>query len=485
MVSAQTTDEELAREAREGQPQAFAALYERYFERVYDFARRIVRDDDEAVDVAQEAFLKAYLAIQRMDAPPASARAWLFSVVHNVAIDRLRRSARGASPTESEAALAQLPASDDPPEALAERRETAALVWRAATALRPQERALLLLHVREGLDAGEIADALGKRRGTVHVMLSRARDAFEDAFASMMLAERGRADCPELAAITAGEALSPALRRRIRRHSEQCEVCSRNRRRFVSPAEILAALAPVPAPPGLRESIARRFGEEPPAAAAGRLGTMAAIAAGLAAIAAIIATVAVFTTRGDEERDTMPPRDPADARSTTHEIGTPSFERVIRVVWSPATDEAPGGAGEIGGYSVEWSNEPDTVPDMVADLPGNATEHESAELADGHWWFHLSTVDAAGNWTRTVHLGRFVIAAEPTPTSIATPEPIDTATPSPTAPAPPPQMTQPIPTATLIPPTTAPPEPTDSPTPWPTWTPTPTPGDDGGGGHGH
>jgi hypothetical protein len=70
---------------------------------------------------------------------------------------------------------------------------------------------LLLLSVREGLDAGEIAQVPGKRRETVHVALSRVRDAFEDAYTTLALLAQGTRACPELAGLVSGIELSPRL----------------------------------------------------------------------------------------------------------------------------------------------------------------------------------------------------------------------------------------------------------------------------------
>jgi RNA polymerase sigma factor (sigma-70 family) len=256
-MDAETTapDAELVALAASDDQAAFGALYERHLPALYDYARRLMRDADEAADVVQVTFIKAFESIRRSAATPRSLRPWLFQIAHNEAFDHLRRR-RFVDP-EGEAALAALPdpADTDNPVLLAERQETAALVWRAVSGLRPDEQELLVLSVRQGLDAGEIGQVIGKRRETVHVALSRARDAFEDSFTTMSLVNRGSRDCPELAELTRGAVLSPRLRRVVRRHVDECDVCTRKRREYVEELSVFAVLTPVPVPAGVKTAM--------------------------------------------------------------------------------------------------------------------------------------------------------------------------------------------------------------------------------------
>jgi RNA polymerase sigma factor (sigma-70 family) len=255
------SDLELAEQAAHNDQGAFGALYERHLAALYDYARRLMRDADEAGDVVQVAFIKAFESIRRTGTAPGTFRSWLFQIAHNEAFDRLRRN-RFVDP-EGEEALAGVP---DPsveasPETLAERRETADLVWRAVRGLRPEEQELLVLSLREGLDAGEIAQVTGKRREAVHVALSRVRDAFEDAYTALALLAQGARDCPELAALASGVDLSPRLRRLVRRHVEQCDICAENRRRCAQEMAAFAVLAPFRVPTDVKAAMWRQIGE--------------------------------------------------------------------------------------------------------------------------------------------------------------------------------------------------------------------------------
>ncbi len=112
--------------------------------------------------------------------------------------------------------------------------------------------------------------------------------------------------------------------------------------------------------------------------------------------------------------DTGAPIDPSVA-SSSHTTGTPSADNTVDILW-PAIG-APGGATDtisgVDGYSVLWDTSSTTTPDNIKDLEENTTSTVSPSLSDGsNHYVHLRTVDNAGNWTSTVHLGPFVIDTE-------------------------------------------------------------------------
>ena len=111
--------------------------------------------------------------------------------------------------------------------------------------------------------------------------------------------------------------------------------------------------------------------------------------------------------------DLTVPDDPDDAQiiSTSNIIETASQDGNITMAWPLA--ETTGGAHDalsgIAGYSYSFTHNATDEPDHVIDLSVEATGVTGDALADGDWYFHLSTVDKAGNWTNTRHKGWYRI----------------------------------------------------------------------------
>lgn len=456
MTQLLTSDEALATRAANGDRPAFAELYERHSTALYDFCARLMRDPDTAADVVQAAFIKAWEGLPRWKRA-VSFRAWLFTIARNTAIDEFRK-ARHTVPLREDEGAGEMSAPSvayalvdpdrlsNPEEALRD-RELAGLVWEAAAGLSERDYALLDLHLRQGFDADELAAALGASKGSVYTMLTRLRQALAESVGAAVMMRQGR-DCPELRAIT-GDApaheLTRELRAAIARHVEECPRCGDRRRKVLAPAEIFAALAPLPLAPGLQDAmwsgISIRLEARAPAPAGSLPGRLAASLARhpLAWVVGFVAAIAILaggiataaSLRGEAE-----PRDPADVRSSSHGVGIASSRNVVELQWTP-----PRGAR---GYSYHWDHEPASLPDAVAELPGEATGVTSPSLAPGEWHFHMRTKGPGGRWTSTVHLGPFLLTGsgetprpEATPTTTATPTPSPSPAPSPaTSPTP-------------------------------------------------
>jgi RNA polymerase sigma-70 factor (ECF subfamily) len=156
-----------------GDLHAFEALVERHRDVVVRVAARIA-GREEAEDVSQDAFLRAFHRLGRFRAD-ASFRAWLLQITHNAAVDHIAR--RRPEPVEApeevaegpEHAVARLPA-----ERL-ESRERVARLERKLRGLSPEARVVLVLRDIEGLSYEEIADITQSPLGTVKVRLFRAR----------------------------------------------------------------------------------------------------------------------------------------------------------------------------------------------------------------------------------------------------------------------------------------------------------------------
>ena len=168
-----------------GDDDAFETLVRRWGGRMLATARRLVRNDEDARDVVQEAFLAAHRAIGSFHGT-ARLSTWLHRIVVNEALMRLRRKRR--RPEESIDDLLPRFAEDGhfaepvtPWEgdgaALLERRETRALVRAAIDRLPPNYRTVLLLRDIEDLDTEETAGRLGIGPNAVKIRLHRARQA--------------------------------------------------------------------------------------------------------------------------------------------------------------------------------------------------------------------------------------------------------------------------------------------------------------------
>lgn len=172
-------DRTLVEKATAGDRDAFGALVQRHQDRVFNLAYQIVRNREDALDVAQEAFVKAFASLSSFKGQ-ASFTTWMHRIVVNLAIDCLRRRRRGdptayddrlAVPEDGEAGLA---AADDP-EAALEKRQVHSLLARGIEALPPAHRAVLVLREIEGLSYDEIARAVNCSLGTVMSRLFYAR----------------------------------------------------------------------------------------------------------------------------------------------------------------------------------------------------------------------------------------------------------------------------------------------------------------------
>ena len=155
---------------RRGERQAFEELFVQLRGDVYNLAARIVGDRGEAEDITQEVFLRAFrhLPGKKDQVLP---EAWVFRTTVNACYDHLRRR----RPVPAELVADREPAAHD----TFEQAATAAAVEEALGRLNARYRTALLLKDLHGLGNAEIAEIMGVSRGTVGVLLFRARAAFE------------------------------------------------------------------------------------------------------------------------------------------------------------------------------------------------------------------------------------------------------------------------------------------------------------------
>lgn len=171
-------DKALALAVKKGDQGAYEELVRRHQGRVYAVAYRVTGNREDALDVAQEALLKAY---RRIDAwkPTGGFVPWLLRLTTNQAIDHLRRKKRRRQSRLDEAFLPETEGAPVEPAAMdTERavraREIDERVREALHVLSPTQRTVFVLRHYEGLPLAEIADELGCTVGSVKVHLFRA-----------------------------------------------------------------------------------------------------------------------------------------------------------------------------------------------------------------------------------------------------------------------------------------------------------------------
>jgi len=177
--AASLAENDLVARAQRRDPEAFRAIMKLNNQRLYRLARGIVRNDAEAEDVVQEAYVQAFA---HLDGFRGEARlsTWLSRIVINEALGRLRRQRRAAATAEAVAVEAKiipfpLNASADDPERTMAQREILRLVERATDDLPELYRSVFVARVIEGLSLEETADLLGLHAATVKTRLHRAR----------------------------------------------------------------------------------------------------------------------------------------------------------------------------------------------------------------------------------------------------------------------------------------------------------------------
>ncbi|HET7700745.1 MAG TPA: RNA polymerase sigma factor [Candidatus Limnocylindria bacterium] len=168
-----TEDRELVERARHGDQEAYGALVTRYQGVAARTAYVITGSDADAEEAAQDAFVKAYYALDRFR-PDAPFRPWLLRIVANEAINR--RKAAGRRPTVALSLAEDRPSPDTAlsPEGAALAGERRELVLGALQRMRDEDRLVIAYRYFFDLSEAEMATALGVARGTVKSRLSRA-----------------------------------------------------------------------------------------------------------------------------------------------------------------------------------------------------------------------------------------------------------------------------------------------------------------------
>jgi RNA polymerase sigma-70 factor (ECF subfamily) len=168
---------ELIERARKGDTGAFGILVERYQRRVVGVAMAVVHSQEDALELAQESFVRAFENLDKFESR-SSFSTWLYRIAANIAIDFRRRERR--HPTmrgeEAETEIQKLPSNVGDSFKQAQRGEMSRRIKDALDQLTPEHRAAILLREVEGLSYDEISEVLQCPRGTVMSRLHYARN---------------------------------------------------------------------------------------------------------------------------------------------------------------------------------------------------------------------------------------------------------------------------------------------------------------------
>jgi len=176
------TDQEIVEAVLAGEQHRYAELVERYRGKIVSYVMRMLGNYDDAVDLSQEVFLKAYTALDSYR-PQYPFTAWLFRIARNASIDELRRRrltmvSLDAPVATSEGEMQRDVAGDTPdPEAMFLEGEASSEIERAIHDLPDKYREPLVLRHAAEMSYDEISEALELPLGTVKTRIFRAREA--------------------------------------------------------------------------------------------------------------------------------------------------------------------------------------------------------------------------------------------------------------------------------------------------------------------
>ena len=174
-------DRDLVERCQRGELEAYEALVGRYRNRVYGLAFSMLRNEQDATDLCQEAFVRGWQAIRKFR-KSASFYTWIYRITTNLAIDFVRRRDRrpttpfeeGISP-DTDASVEEPPSTNPSPVDEAQRKELRGQIDAALLELSPEHRAVIQLREFDGLDYAAIAKINGCSIGTVMSRLHYAR----------------------------------------------------------------------------------------------------------------------------------------------------------------------------------------------------------------------------------------------------------------------------------------------------------------------
>ncbi|KAA3613692.1 MAG: hypothetical protein DWQ05_15545 [Calditrichaeota bacterium] len=176
MVKAMASERDLILRCQQGDKNAFGTLVQKYMQRAYYSALGFVGSHDNALDLSQEAFVRAYRAIQKLDAN-RTFYTWYYAILRNLCLNFKRDTARRARSFSEigEHSLRTIPDQVADTSRGAELHELQSAVWNGLDKLNEKEKEIIILRDIQELSYNEIASTLDIPQGTVMSRLYNAR----------------------------------------------------------------------------------------------------------------------------------------------------------------------------------------------------------------------------------------------------------------------------------------------------------------------
>lgn len=380
-------DERLAKLVGQGSEHAFAALYERYHERLYRYCRSMLHNDADAQDALQSTFVGAFAALGRGQRV-APMRPWLYQIAHNESVSILRR--RRPDIVLAEAGETPTPSAEDQ----AGDRERLALLVADLGELSERQRGALVMRELGGLSHEDIALALG-------LTVAAAKSTIFEARRSLAEFAQGRAMACDQVCRTISDGSRLTLRgRKFRAHLRDCSSCAAFAAAISERPRGLRAIAPplsVLAATGLLKRVLEAGsgqGGGGAGMAAGTTGKGVAVALSAKAIAgaAIVATVVTATVTGALSHSTHGMRLAARSPQAALTIA-PTLRTATQLARTHATAFAFAFAFAWPGYVYAFVFAPPGRVHAFAVAPSGCV-HAFAVVPP--WWVHACAVAPSG-----------------------------------------------------------------------------------------
>jgi RNA polymerase sigma factor (sigma-70 family) len=267
LAASRARDAQWVEAALAGDQQAFGRLYDAWFDRVFNLARGVVRDDEVAAEVAQDAFLSAWKNLATLENTDAFG-GWLLRIARNASFNRQKKEARsrpvddegmsmieqvGSSPVSAPSGFGvedRLSRLDDPEQFVAD-AEMVALVRESAATLGERDAEVLDLQLRYGMSPAEIGEVIGVNRNAANQLCHRIRKRFATAVQARVLWNGSRPACDQLDALLTSAGVTRFDAEAVRladKHAPDCEQCSERRELRLQPAAMFASVPLLAAP---------------------------------------------------------------------------------------------------------------------------------------------------------------------------------------------------------------------------------------------